>query len=95
MSQTRITIEFLKEKKACKEQVELFANLYPDGIEVTPKNAQEAFSKGLEVSWIFQFFPLTVVLVGSDGSKTWYCEGKLHREDGPTVAREPGLLDER
>ena len=84
MSQTRVTVEFLRKKRACKEQIELFVNLYPDGIEVTPENAREAFLRGLYVPWIFQFFPLTVIL---DNNKTreWYREGKRHREDGPAV----------
>jgi hypothetical protein len=28
-----------------------------------------------------------------DGSRKWYCEGKLHREDGPAIERADGTKE--
>jgi len=47
----RITVSLLKQHRACPEQVELFASLWPDGVTPTKKDCLRAVKKGLDVNW--------------------------------------------
>ena len=48
----RITKTLLRRLKACPEQVETFAKLFPRGAEVTEENALKADKAGLDVNWL-------------------------------------------
>jgi hypothetical protein len=48
----KITKTWLKRQGACRDQLKLFTELYPEGIEVCWKCAQEAQRKGLDISWL-------------------------------------------
>ena len=50
----KITLETLKALNACRPQVDLFASLYPDGVEVTEENALAAVKAGLDIDWLAQ-----------------------------------------
>ena len=47
----KITIEMLREKDACPDQVKLFAELFPEGAEATYANADRAFKANLDIEW--------------------------------------------
>ena len=46
-----ITAKMLREKGACREQVEQFATLFPSGTTVTLRSARRAASAGLSLDW--------------------------------------------
>ena len=52
-----IDINFLIYNKACKEQIDLFANVFPNGAETTPLNLRFARKEGLKIVWLEQFIP--------------------------------------
>ena len=47
----KITKEFLQKLKACKDQVEVFNSLFPDGAEVTEENCKYAAENDINFSW--------------------------------------------
>ena len=49
----KITKEFLLSLEACRDQVELFCELYPDGLSrVTGPVVRRALREGLDVEWL-------------------------------------------
>jgi hypothetical protein len=46
-----ITLSILEAAHACSDQCDLFARLYPDGLEVTLENAMVAQDAGLDILW--------------------------------------------
>jgi len=48
----KITREWLEDRGACADQVELFARLYPDGVVLSRAALIEAAANGLRVSWL-------------------------------------------
>lgn len=57
----RITREWLEHpsehEPACKDQVELFAAHWPDGVDLTPESLREAARIGLDVIWLTRLLP--------------------------------------
>lgn len=47
----RITVEMLREREACGDQMDIFATRWPDGVEVTEDAALEAVALGLDIDW--------------------------------------------
>ena len=52
-----IDINFLIYNKACKEQIDLFARVFPNGAETTPLNLHFARKQRLKIVWLAQFIP--------------------------------------
>ena len=50
----RITTELLLKLNACKSQVTLFKELFPNGAEVNRENLAEAKDAKLDINWLFQ-----------------------------------------
>lgn len=46
-----ITAKWLIDCHACPEQIEKFATLWPNGVELTPEVAEEAYREGLNTIW--------------------------------------------
>ena len=53
----RITTDVLRAANACEEQRDLFAELYPDGLEPTVEWLSEAAAHGLDVWWCWHLLP--------------------------------------
>ena len=51
-----ITKEMLSEAKACSNQVQLFAEIFPDGARVNKANALKAAKAGLDIDWAVEKF---------------------------------------
>ena len=51
-----ITKEMLSEAKACEDQVQLFAEIFPDGARVNGINALKADKAGLDIDWAVEKF---------------------------------------
>ena len=81
----RITIERLKAVKACEPQVNLFAEVYPDGVEPTVENLFDAASHGLDPWWTYNLLPDE-----GPGSKRayalWCAEQVAYLTNDPRVA---------
>ena len=50
----RITVQMLKEHKACEDQVKTFGQLFPHGAAVTLRNVLRAVAAGLDIDWAAQ-----------------------------------------
>jgi len=93
-----ITIQTLRELGACSNQVELFREFLGDreGVEPTPEMIREAALYGLNILWAqgkgLLDFP-DGLLVYKDGWRVWHLNGKLHREDGPTIEWPDGTRE--
>ena len=48
----KITAAMLRRMGACEEQVAAFEEEWPDGADVTEKNALRAVALGLDVDWL-------------------------------------------
>ena len=48
----RITAEWLERHEACYEQAHFFGSIWPDGMDVTLENLQQAQAAGLDVFWL-------------------------------------------
>ena len=48
----RVTIEFLREHNACKDEVAIFETEWPDGAELTLENLLRAVGLGLDIYWL-------------------------------------------
>ncbi|MCJ7787903.1 MAG: hypothetical protein MUP20_04220 [Methyloceanibacter sp.] len=48
----KITLELLKEHKACAAQAELFARLWPKGGKVSLHNLKRARKAGMDATWL-------------------------------------------
>lgn len=55
----RITADMLRDKRACEDQVGVFAKLFPRGTAVTLKAAVMALKVGLDVEWFARRFVST------------------------------------
>ena len=53
----KITVEMLRSRNACMEQVALFDRTYLDGFDVTAENLSEARKAGLDVEWATRLLP--------------------------------------
>lgn len=85
----RITNKLLQDLGACSDQVRLFKTNFGDEAELNSENIEKALRIGLDVRWLF----LTARLTGSysdDRATYWYCDGKLHRKDGPAIEYSNG-----
>lgn len=51
----KITFEWLRNRGACSDQVDLFDTTFSDGAEPTPENLEHAQNMGLEISWLLRF----------------------------------------
>ena len=82
-------------KEACEKQIDLVCALYGEEFEVTDDLIVDAASKGVDVDWFLDFFdcPFTGTLTYPQGSREWYRNGKLHREDGPALERSDGTKE--
>ena len=87
---SRITVKLLEDMRACHYQVELFKAFLGQRAYVLPTklNIRKASKFGLDIRWANSqsLIELTGLFEDSDGSKSWYINGQLHREGGP--ARE-------
>lgn len=54
----KITREFLESKRACKDPLELFTQIFPDGAEITRENIEIAERSGLGIGSLLNLFPL-------------------------------------
>ena len=61
----KITKEFLKRKRACADQVALFAEEWPEGAEVTLDTCLRAAQIGLDFGWAAEN------LLSADGREEW------------------------
>ncbi len=52
----RITLAWLRRRGACDEQRELFAKVFPDGLDSSRANLRLAARKGLNVDWLYDKF---------------------------------------
>ena len=87
-----ITLEQLRDAKACLDQVELFERTFPGGVEVNDENVARAVSADLDVVWAARALKLTMKVEWADGHKEWYVDGRLHRDGGlPAVERADGF----
>lgn len=48
----KITLEMLENLGACQQHRNIFAEIYPDGVEVTEDAAVMAVRAGLDVTWL-------------------------------------------
>ena len=48
---TIISREWLDERGACREQAQLFARVWPDGVSVTRETLEQSAKKGLSLEW--------------------------------------------
>ncbi len=48
----KITVEMLREMDACKDQVEVFERIFPDGASVTMKSLKKARDARLDIAWL-------------------------------------------
>ena len=51
-----ITARLLRSKGACREQVEIFAAKWPDGVEITSENCLSSAILGLDLDWAARNF---------------------------------------
>ncbi len=51
----KITVEMLRAKKACGNQVAVFAKLWPHGATVNKRNIAIAMQHGLDINWAAQY----------------------------------------
>ena len=49
-----ITVEMLKAKDACENQVRIFAKEWPEGVRVTKQALERAVELGLDIDWAAQ-----------------------------------------
>ena len=47
-----ITVEFLRTKKACPEQLKVFKKMFGDGAELTLPNLKRAVDADLRINWL-------------------------------------------
>jgi len=81
----------LKRASACKQQLELFNKLYPDGIEDTIENIKIAIFQGLDVLWAIEMRIIKpTICIAYDDSISYYQDGLLHRTDGPAYEHTDG-----
>ena len=52
----QITAEMLAGKSACRKELELFRQEWPNGFEVTLENCQRAAAIGLDLNWAAKKF---------------------------------------
>lgn len=52
----RITLKMLRNRNACDEQIEQFAEMFPDGFEVNRANLTQALEANLEYDWALEEF---------------------------------------
>ncbi len=50
----RITLQWLDRRGACTAQTDLFASLFPSGLDLTRANLRLAARKGLYVDWLYR-----------------------------------------
>jgi hypothetical protein len=53
----KITTKLLRDHNACGDQVDLFEQLYPNGLDPTPEAFFEAAAGGLDVMWAWRLLP--------------------------------------
>ena len=46
-----ISLQWLDERGACREQVQLFARVWPDGVAVTRETLEQSATAGLRLEW--------------------------------------------
>ena len=85
-----VTSDLLLKLGACKEGVEQFKRLYPNGVQATSESMGEASRQGLNVFWFLNNFPFTGSFEDAFGNRRWYRNGRRHREDGPAVEYADG-----
>ena len=54
---THITLTLLREHNACKEQINLFEELFGDSAELNQENWNLAIEKELDVLWLLNVLP--------------------------------------
>ena len=91
----QVTVELLKEHKACKEEIKLFERLYQDGVELTNENLQLAAKAGLDCGWFLRMVKPKGNFCFIDNCETEYhfLDGKKHNENGPAVIWANGHVE--
>lgn len=88
-SEIKITVEMLEEAQACALAIRRFMRIFPNGAELTVKNAEKAWRNNLDVFWVIDRW---VVKRGRDAcnlahaeATRWYSE---HRDALITKGRD-------